>query len=79
MRFFKQRLDEKGQSLTEYITLLVLVALVSIGAVSTLGKRVKGKIARASKKISSGISFKDVKVDKDDKGADLSDDDHDEN
>ena len=38
-----KKLDQDGQGLTEYITLLVLVALVAVGAAKTLGTTVKEK------------------------------------
>lgn len=51
--------NESGQGLTEYIVLLILVSVVSIAAVSTLGRTVKGKIEEASRQINSGVSLKD--------------------
>jgi Flp pilus assembly pilin Flp len=53
-------LDNKGQGLTEYITLLVLVSLVAVGAAKTLGTTVKEKIRRARSHIHSDISFENV-------------------
>lgn len=54
-----KKLDQKGQGLTEYITLLLLVSVCSIVAVSTLGKRIKDKIQVATNHINSGISIND--------------------
>jgi Flp pilus assembly pilin Flp len=54
-------LDEKGQALTEYITLLILVALVAVGSAKTLGTTINKKIQTARKHISSDINFDDVK------------------
>jgi Flp pilus assembly pilin Flp len=51
------RLDQKGQGLTEYITLLLLVAVCSIVAVQTLGSRIKSKIQQATEHINSDISL----------------------
>ncbi len=48
--------DQRGQGLTEYIVLLMLVSIISITAVSTLGKTVKGKIQEASNKINTEVS-----------------------
>lgn len=53
------KLDQKGQGLTEYITLLLLVSVCSIVAVSTLGKRIKDKIQVATNHINSDISISD--------------------
>jgi Flp pilus assembly pilin Flp len=53
MKEFK--MNESGQGLTEYITLLLLIAVVSIGVTQTLGKRVKQKIKEASEKIDSQL------------------------
>jgi Flp pilus assembly pilin Flp len=40
-------MNEKGQGLTEYIVLLLLIAVISIGAVKTLGKEIKRNITQA--------------------------------
>ena len=48
--------NNRGQGLTEYIILLMLVSVISIAAVGTLGKTVKGKIQEASRQINSGVS-----------------------
>lgn len=53
MRTFKKMMNESGQGLTEYITLLLLIAVLSIGVTQTLGKRVKQKIEEASNQIDS--------------------------
>jgi Flp pilus assembly pilin Flp len=50
-------LDQSGQGLTEYITLLLLIAVISIGVTQTLGKRVKDKIREASDHINSEITI----------------------
>ncbi len=54
-------LNDKGQGLTEYITLLVLVSLVAVGAAKTLGTTVKQKIQTARSHIHSDINFDDVR------------------
>jgi hypothetical protein len=46
---------EKGQGLTEYLMIMILVAIVSIVAVRTMGERVKSKIEEASNHINSDI------------------------
>lgn len=48
--------NNRGQGLTEYIVLLMLVSVISIAAVSTLGKTVKSKIEEANRNISSKVS-----------------------
>ena len=40
-------LDQKGQGLTEYITLLLLVSVCSIAVAETLGGTIKRKIEEA--------------------------------
>ena len=54
-------LDEKGQGLTEYITLLVLVALVAVGAAKSIGTTVRNKLETARKHINQDINFDDVR------------------
>lgn len=54
-------LDQKGQSLTEYIILLVLVSLVAVGAAKSVGKTIRAKIETARSHILSDINFNDVK------------------
>lgn len=51
------KLDQKGQGLTEYITLLLLVSVCSIVAVSTLGSKIKSKIQVATDHINKDISL----------------------
>ncbi len=57
---FKHR-QEGGQGLTEYMILLVLIALVSIGAAKTLGTTIKEKIQTARRHIHSDINFDQVR------------------
>lgn len=52
-----QSLGNQGQGLTEYITLVLLVAVVSIAATKTLGSRIKSKITEASDHINKEISL----------------------
>jgi Flp pilus assembly pilin Flp len=59
--FFCIPMDQQGQALTEYITLLVLVALVAVGAAQTLGRTVKSKIQTARDHINSDINFESVR------------------
>jgi len=49
----------KGQGLTEYLILLVLIAIVSIAATRTLGSRINEKIKKAGEKVHEGITFSD--------------------
>ena len=53
-------LDQKGQGLTEYMTLLVLISLVSIAAVKTLGRDLRDKIKTAHSHIKKDLNFSDV-------------------
>ena len=48
---------ESGQGLTEYLILLLLIAVVSITAAKTLGKTVKGKLQMAERHISQDIGL----------------------
>ncbi|MBC7691581.1 MAG: hypothetical protein H7222_07410 [Methylotenera sp.] len=45
--------NQKGQSLTEYLILLVLISVVSIAGVQSLGKAIHGKLKDAKEKINS--------------------------
>lgn len=45
------KLNRKGQGLTEYMILVFLVAFVSIGAVKTMGTRIRGRLKDINKKI----------------------------
>jgi Flp pilus assembly pilin Flp len=54
-------LNEKGQSLTEYIILLVLVSLVTVGAAKSVGKTIRNKMETARSHILSDINFAEVK------------------
>jgi Flp pilus assembly pilin Flp len=45
--------NERGQGLTEYIVLMMLICVVSIATVATLGKTVRRKISEAEKQINS--------------------------
>ena len=47
----KTLLDQKGQGLTEYLILLLLIAVVSIGVTQALGKTIQNKIRDAQTKI----------------------------
>ncbi len=48
MRFFK---DEEGASAVEYALLVALIAVVIIGAVTTLGQNVSTKLSTAASAI----------------------------
>jgi Flp pilus assembly pilin Flp len=48
--------NNRGQGLTEYIVLLMLVSVISISAVSLLGRTVKGKIEEATRTINSKVT-----------------------
>jgi Flp pilus assembly pilin Flp len=39
--------DERGQGLTEYLILLLLIAIIAIPTVTQLGKNIRTKLTRA--------------------------------
>jgi hypothetical protein len=43
--------SESGQGLTEYLVLLLLIAVISIGAARTLGNTIRGKLQMAERHI----------------------------
>jgi len=43
--------DEAGQGLTEYLVLLLLIAVISISAARTLGNTIRGKLEMAERHI----------------------------
>lgn len=49
--------NNQGQALTEYILILVLVSLVSVLTAASLGKKIKDKMATATKWINTEINF----------------------
>lgn len=49
--------NNKGQGLTEYITLLLLISVISIVAAKSLGSTVKAKIQLARKHINEEITL----------------------
>jgi Flp pilus assembly pilin Flp len=52
--FFKRICQENsGQGLTEYLILLILIAVTCITTVTTLGSRIETKLQKASEKINS--------------------------
>lgn len=51
--------DEKGQGLTEYLILVLLIAVISIGATKSLGKTIKQKIQMAREHISQEVGLED--------------------
>lgn len=55
------KLNQKGQGLTEYMTLLVLVSLVAVGAARTLGTTVRSKIETATRHVNQDINFEKVR------------------
>lgn len=56
-------LNSSGQGLTEYLILLILIAVSAIIAVNTLGNTVKDKIQGAQKAINS-VSYAEKGIDK---------------
>lgn len=55
--------NEQGQGLTEYITLLVLISLVAVGAAKSMGTTIRAKIQTARRHINQDINFDDVRSD----------------
>ncbi len=51
---------KNGQSLTEYLILLVFISVVSMVTVQSLGKTIQRKIQLATSAIQSGVAFKDI-------------------
>ena len=49
--------DYTGQGLSEYLILLVLIAVLSITAVQTLGKTIKQKIQTARQHLNNDVTF----------------------
>ncbi len=49
--------NQKGQGLTEYLILLILISVVSITAAKTLGSTIKSKIQVARDHINKDISL----------------------
>ncbi len=49
--------DNRGQGLTEYLLLLILVAVVSIASVKSLGGVVKQKLISARNEINQQVVF----------------------
>jgi Flp pilus assembly pilin Flp len=64
------KLNNRGQGLTEYITLLVLVSLVGVGVTKTLGKKIRTKISLAAKHVNEDISFKSIRSEHESGGGD---------
>lgn len=55
------RFNQKGQSLTEYMILMVLVSLAAVGLTQSLGKSIKKTIRKARDRIDKEIVFKERK------------------
>lgn len=50
-------LDKKGQGLTEYLMLLLLISVISIAATKSLGNTIKSKLQQARNHINSEITL----------------------
>ena len=50
-RQFTDYRNDRGQGLTEYLILLLLIAVISIAATQSLGKTIKSKLQSARKQI----------------------------
>ncbi len=57
-------LDNKGQGLTEYMMLLLLIAVASIVTVRGIGYQVKDKLQSAEKTIKEKIDISDLTKEK---------------
>lgn len=53
--------NRKGQGLTEYLVLLLLIAVISISAVKVLGGTIKDKIQLAQRHIEKDITLEERK------------------
>jgi len=64
--------NQNGQGLTEYLILVLLIAVVSIGAAKSLGTTIKTKIKEAQNQINSQVILKDSQdSDNDSSGFDM--------
>ena len=54
-RFSLRDHSEQGQGLTEYLILLILISLVSIGVVQGLGAKIKNRIKFSTEQIGSKL------------------------
>lgn len=57
----KQLFDEKGQGLTEYLILLILVGVISIVSVQSLGRTIQAKIKLAREKIHTEVDLESAR------------------
>jgi Flp pilus assembly pilin Flp len=55
----RKPLNNRGQGLTEYLILLLLISVVSIAAVKTLGNTVKSKLTVVRDHINKDVSLED--------------------
>ena len=51
--------NESGQGLSEYLILVLLIAVISIGAVKSLGGTIREKIKTVRNNIHSGVVLSD--------------------
>ena len=56
--------NQNGQGLTEYLILLLLVALLSVAATRSLGKTIRTKIKTARNQIHREVSSRDSRSDR---------------
>jgi hypothetical protein len=52
-------LNREGQGLTEYLVLLLLIAVISIAAVRSLGKTIRGKLELAQRQIRTHVTLEE--------------------
>ena len=53
------RLDQKGQGLTEYLMLMILISVISIGVTKALGNTIKTKIKEAQNHINKEVTLQE--------------------
>jgi len=61
---YKPHANHLGQGLTEYLTLLLLVALLSVAATRSLGKTIRTKIKSARNQIHREVTSRDSRPDR---------------
>ena len=54
------RQNRRGQTLTEYMVLLILMSLAVVGTTQTLGKAIKKKMDDARERIRGRVTFESV-------------------
>ncbi len=55
----RQKMNNRGQGLTEYLMLVMLIAVVSIGVVKTIGSQIHNKLETVKRNIQREIVIGD--------------------